>query len=158
MGIMYVPAGATGCFQVNDTHRHKYVGAHAHTQTRSHTDGSNVGGGGGADGAEGQEERDVEEEEEEEEELEKQIDRVGVREGEGERKGEGEREGEGVGYVGEEAGDEDVDLLTTMREEEASISSRISLVSEIPLNTLPRTLRRFLKCSRFRHLSAQNRS
>ena len=34
--------------------------------------------------------------------LEKQIDRVGVREGEGERKGEGEREGEGVGDEGEE--------------------------------------------------------
>ena len=47
--------------------------------------------------------------------LEKQIDRVGVREGEGERKGEGEREGEGVGDVGEED-----DLLTTMREEESS--------------------------------------
>ncbi len=52
--------------------------------------------------------------------LEKQIDRVGVREGEGERKGEGEREGEGVGDEGEEEGDEEVDLLTTMRKEEAS--------------------------------------
>ena len=39
--------------------------------------------------------------------LEKQIDRVGVREGEGERKGEGEREGEGVGDEGEEDGEED---------------------------------------------------
>jgi hypothetical protein len=36
------------------------------------------------------------------------------------------------------------------------MSSRFSLVSEIPLNTLPRTLRRSLKCSRFRRLGAQN--
>jgi hypothetical protein len=35
MEIMYVPAGATGRFQVNDTHMHKYVGSHARTHTRS---------------------------------------------------------------------------------------------------------------------------
>jgi hypothetical protein len=38
------------------------------------------------------------------------------------------------------------------------MSSRISLMSEIPLNTLPRTLTRSLKCSRFRRLGALNRS
>ena len=38
------------------------------------------------------------------------------------------------------------------------MSSRISLMSKIPLNTVPRTLTRSLKCSRFRRLGAQNRS
>jgi hypothetical protein len=80
---------------------------------------------------------------------------VGVREGEGERKGEGEREGEGMGDV--KVKEED-DLLTTMREEEHPISSRISLVSEVLLNTIPRTLRRSPQFSRFRRLRAQNRS
>jgi hypothetical protein len=131
------------------------------------TEGSNVGGGGGADGAEGQEEGDAEEkeeqeqeqeeeeqqQEEEQEELEEHIDGVGVREGEGERKGEREREGEGVGDVGEE---DNYSLRCARRKH--PISSRISLVSEIPLNTLPRTLRRSLKYSRFRRLGAQNRS
>jgi hypothetical protein len=38
------------------------------------------------------------------------------------------------------------------------MSSGISLVPEIPVNTLPRTLRRSLKCSRFRRFCAQNLS
>jgi hypothetical protein len=37
MKMMYVPAGAIGRFQVNDTHMHKYVDAHTRTQTRSRT-------------------------------------------------------------------------------------------------------------------------
>jgi hypothetical protein len=38
------------------------------------------------------------------------------------------------------------------------MSSRISLMSKISLNTVPRTLTRSLKYSRFRRLGAQNRS
>ena len=78
------------------------------------TEGSNVGGGGGTDGAERQDEGDAEEEEEEE-----------------------EGEGEGVGDVEEEEGEEEVDLRTTMGEEEASnLLQDFFGVSEIPLNTL----------------------
>ena len=67
------------------------------------TGGSNVGGVGGTDGADRQEEGDAEEEEAEEEEEEEE-----------------EGEGGGVGDVEEEEGEEEVDLLTTMSEEEAS--------------------------------------
>jgi len=72
-------------------------GARVPENVHQMTEGSNVGGGGGTDGAERQDEGDAEEEEDEE-----------------------EGEGEGVGDVEEEEGEEEVDLLTTMSEGEAS--------------------------------------
>ncbi len=89
-----------------------------------------------------EEEKEEEEEEEEEEksykeeEEEEQIDKEGEREGQGAR-----------GSVRERCKSMD-DLLRRCARRKHQISSGFSLMSEIPLSTLPRTLRRSLKCCR----------